>query len=229
MTMKTSARGIIEIAEHEGIVPAPYLDSVGVWTWGVGHTAAAGGPDPEKMMRQMPDNVDPMIDSALRQFAIDLVKYEARVNSAFKVPLKQHEFDARVSFDFNTGGIHRAQLTAAINRGDVDAARHFMGWLRPPEIRKRRTAEMNLFRTGDYDANGSSVPVWRTNGRGRLTGILKTVPGAEILARIQAASIPPDLPADPGPDPVGIALTGLDAAHNAVDVALSRLKSALAK
>jgi GH24 family phage-related lysozyme (muramidase) len=26
--------GLIEIAGHEGIVPAPYLDSAGVWTWG---------------------------------------------------------------------------------------------------------------------------------------------------------------------------------------------------
>ena len=228
--MKTSPKGIIEIAEHEGIVPAPYLDSVGVWTWGVGHTAAAGDPDPSKMDRKMPENVDAMVDAALRQFAIDLAKYEARVNAAIKVPLDQHEFDALVSFDFNTGGIHRAQLTAAINRGEADAARHFMGWLRPPEIRKRRTAEMNLFRTGDYDANGNTVPIWRTDGRGRLTGILKTASGAEILARMQATPLPPGLPpAVDDPDPIGIALAGVDAAHNAVEAALARLKSALAR
>jgi lysozyme len=41
--MTISAPGLIEIAEHEGIVPAPYLDSAGVRTWGIGHTAAAGG------------------------------------------------------------------------------------------------------------------------------------------------------------------------------------------
>lgn len=32
--MKTSDRGIFALAKHEGIVPAPYLDSVGVWTYG---------------------------------------------------------------------------------------------------------------------------------------------------------------------------------------------------
>ena len=33
-------------AEHEGIVPAPYRDSTGLWTYGIGHTAAAGAPGP---------------------------------------------------------------------------------------------------------------------------------------------------------------------------------------
>ena len=155
--MTLSDRGILEIAEHEGIVPAPYRDSVGVWTWGIGHTRNAGGLDPAKMPMAMPGNLDAAIDLVIETFRDDVVKYAARVNTAIKVPLKQHEFDALVSFDLNTGGIHRAQLTKAINQGDPDAARHFMGWLRPPEIRERRKAEMSLFRTGDYDANGDTI------------------------------------------------------------------------
>lgn len=182
--MKLSDKGILEIAEHEGIVPAPYRDSVGVWTFGIGHTAAAGGLDPQEMNGAMPADIDAAIDRALAIFRADVVKYEDRVNAAIRVPLKQHEFDALVSFDFNTGGIGRARLTHAINDGDPDAARHFMGWLRPPEIRKRRTAEMNLFRTGNYDANGSSIPVWKTNGAGRLAGILKTIDGTDVLRRM---------------------------------------------
>ena len=47
--MRLSDKGIVEIAEHEGIVPAPYRDSVGVVTFGVGHTAAAGVLDPAEM------------------------------------------------------------------------------------------------------------------------------------------------------------------------------------
>ena len=188
--MRLSQKGILEIAEHEGIVPAPYRDSVGVWTYGVGHTAAAGGPDPAKMPKAMPADVDAAIDGALALFAEDVEKYEARVNAAVKVPMAQHEFDALVSFDFNTGGIHRAKLTGAINRGDRDAARHFMGWLRPPEIRKRRTAEMNLFKSGNYDANGDDIPIWRTNGQGKLIGILRTVDGADVLRRMGRAPEP---------------------------------------
>lgn len=184
--MKVSDKGVIEIAEHEGIVPAPYRDSVGVVTWGIGHTAAAGGLDPREMSSAMPegDALTAAIDRAIMMFKDDLEKYEARVNAAIKVPLTQYEFDALVSFDFNTGGIHRAMLTKAINAGDKSGA-GFMGWLRPPEIRKRRTAEMNLFKTGDYDANGNTVPIWGTNGALKLTGVVGQVSGPSLIARME--------------------------------------------
>ena len=42
MTMKTSDAGLFALALHEGIVPAPYKDSVGVLTYGIGHTLGAG-------------------------------------------------------------------------------------------------------------------------------------------------------------------------------------------
>lgn len=187
--MKVSNKGIVEIAEHEGIVPAPYKDSVGVWTFGVGHTSAAGGLDPREMNSAMPSGVElsVAVNRALSVFKADLAKYEARVNAAIDVPLEQHEFDALVSFDFNTGGIHRAKLTKDINSGNM-LGNGFMGWLRPPEIRKRRTAEMRLFQTGDYDANGSSVPVWRTDGAGNLRGLHSTISGAELIKRMGGGS-----------------------------------------
>lgn len=223
--MQTSDRGILEIAEHEGIVPAPYLDSVGVWTWGIGHTAAAGNPDPAKMARAMPQNVDAAILAALRQFKADLPRYEARVNDAIKVPLKQHEFDALVSFDFNTGGIYKALLTKAINAGDQDAARHFMGWLRPPEIKGRRTAEMNLFRTGNYDGNGDSIPIWRTDGNGRLKGVMDTMHGGELLQSL--ASVAPPVAVQPLPDlaPLTAATARLRAAHDACALAVAEVEA----
>lgn len=183
--MKLSDRGLLEIAEHEGIVPAPYRDSKGIWTYGVGHTRAAGGIDPATLPKGMPPNLSAAIDEALTTFRNDIASYEKRVNDAIDVDLEQHEFDALVSFDFNTGGIFRAKLRQAINRGDSDAARHFMGWTNPPEIRKRRTAEMELFKTGDYDANGSSIPVWRVSDSGELRGIHSTVSGAEVLWRMK--------------------------------------------
>jgi lysozyme len=191
--MRVSDKGLVEIAEHEGIVPAPYRDSVGVWTYGVGHTAAAGGLDPREMNSAMPTGaaLDAAVDRALELFKVDLGKYEKRVNDAIKVPLLQHEFDALVSFDFNTGGIYRAKLTAAINAGDKSGA-GFMGWLSPPEIRKRRTAEMNLFKTGDYDANGNTVPIWKTNGAGKLIGLHGSMSGSELLLRLRG-SVQPDM------------------------------------
>ena len=35
-------------------MPGPYLDVKGVWTFGIGHTAAAGAPDPATLPRGMP-------------------------------------------------------------------------------------------------------------------------------------------------------------------------------
>lgn len=184
--MKISNRGLLEIAEHEGIVPGPYLDSRGIWTWGIGHTAAAGDPAPAAMPRGMPDSVDAVIIGALKQFDRDLNTYERRVNAAIKVPLKQHEFDALVSFDFNTGGIFKARLTQRINAGDPDAADSFMGWLKPPEIRGRRVDEMHLFQTGDYRANGDTIKVWRVDAKGRLRGLDRVMHGDGLLAMMKA-------------------------------------------
>jgi lysozyme len=172
--MKISNLGVLEIAEHEGVVLGPYLDSVGVWTYGVGHTAAAGGLIPEKMGRVdtrgwSEARVREELIAALGLFDKDLDSYEARVNSAVTVPLKQYQFDALSSFDFNTGGIYKAKLTESLNRGKYkEAAEGFMGWTRPKEIITRRTAEMRLFQTGDYTANGSMIAVYDALGDGKI-------------------------------------------------------------
>ncbi len=47
--MTLSREGAMELIGHEGIVPEPYQDSVDVWTIGVGHTKAAGPPDPKNV------------------------------------------------------------------------------------------------------------------------------------------------------------------------------------
>jgi lysozyme len=183
--MKVSDKGLLEICEHEGIVPTVYYDSVKVKTYGVGHTASAGVPDPALMSLTMPMGkaLDDAVDRAIKLFGVDVEKYAARVRKAIKVPLKQHQFDALVSFDFNTGGIHKAKLTKQINAGDFSGD-GFMGWLRPPEIKSRRKAEMRLFQTGDYDHNGTLIPVWGTDGAGRLKGIVKNMDGHEVLKKM---------------------------------------------
>lgn len=189
--MKITTRGVVEIAEHEGIVLGPYKDSVGVWTYGVGHTAAAGGPDPAKMAKEdtrgwTAARAEMEIVKALRLFDEDLDKYEDRVSTAIKVSLKPHEFDALVGFDFNTGGIFKAKLTEAINRGDKSGG-GFMGWIKPKEIIKRRKAEQALFCTGRYDSNGDSIPVYDALGDGRLRHRM-TIDGATLRALMPMAA-----------------------------------------
>lgn len=149
--MKMSDRGLAALAGHEGIVLSPYKDSVGVWTIGVGHTAAAGAPHPQSTPSMT-------IAEAMDLFRRDVARYEADVDRAVTVPLQQHEFDALVSFHYNTGGIARANLTKALNRGDRSGAIDgFMGWLQPPEIAGRRTAEQKLFATGAYGDGKATV------------------------------------------------------------------------
>jgi lysozyme len=44
--MNTSEEGVAFIAAQEGLVTRAYRDAAGIWTIGVGHTAAAGPPIP---------------------------------------------------------------------------------------------------------------------------------------------------------------------------------------
>lgn len=182
----TSDRGIVQLVGLEGIVPAPYLDSKNIWTFGIGHTVNAGGLDPAKMPRGNPTDLSYALSTAIQVFDTDLQSYEERVRSALKVPVAQHQFDALVSFDFNTGGIFRANLTKLLNAGaSTDAvADAFYGWLVPPEIRSRRTAEAELFRTGTYQ-NRTNIPVYGVNTAGKLLGATSTVSATQLLAILQ--------------------------------------------
>lgn len=165
--MQMTDRGLVALARHEGIVPAPYLDVARVWTFGVGHTAAAGAPDPGRLPRGMPADLDAGIREALRLFRADLARYEAEVARAVRVPLEPHEFDALVSFHYSTGAITRAALTRALNTGDRTAAgAAFMNWLRPASLRSRREAERDLFLHGRYPEG--PIPVWAADAGGRV-------------------------------------------------------------
>lgn len=159
--MKVSKKGLAEIASHEGIVKKPYKDSVGVWTIGIGHTANAGGLNPSKLDK----SVGLSTEEVMSLFAKDIEKFEKRVNKAVKVPLKQHQFDALVSFDYNTGRVHNATLTKTLNSGDYEsAANQFMNWSKPKEIIPRRKKEKDLFKFGEYGKGIATVFDTDNNG-----------------------------------------------------------------
>lgn len=150
--MQTSTEGLIALIGHEGIVQSRYKDSVGVWTIGVGHTKAAGGIDPATYAGVM------TVPEVLEMLRRDISKYENGVNRAVKVPLAQHEFDALVSFHFNTGAIGKASFVDKLNAGDrKGTAAGMMDWRKPPEIIPRRTAERDLFLTGKYPAPFATI------------------------------------------------------------------------
>ena len=194
--MQTTDRGLLALIRHEGVVPGPYLDVKDVWTFGIGHTAAAGPPDPARMPRGMPADLEAGIREAFRLFRSDLAAYEAEVRRAVKVPLKPHEFDALVSFHYNTGGIAKAALTRHLNAGNrAAAAAAFLGWLKPAAIRTRREAERDLFARGIY-ATGT-IPVWSVdhNGRVDFSRPIRRLSEAEALALLRPSGTPMPSPA----------------------------------
>ena len=178
--LKTSQRGLAEIAAHEAIVLSPYLDSAGVWTVGIGHTANAGNPDPETERREF------SMSEIMDIFARDIEKFEARVRKAFGRNLTQEQFDAAVSFDFNTGGIHSATWVKRFNQGkDVQARKAFMAWCKPREIIPRRQKECDLFFDGKYSGDGrvtiyratpSGKVIWNNRRRSALPGSVEPEP-----------------------------------------------------
>lgn len=152
MALTTSTKGVMEIIAHEAIVLTPYRDVKDIWTIGVGHTAMAGGLDPAEFSGKL------TIEEALRLFRKDLAKYERRVVKAFTKPLAQHEFDAAVSFDFNTGAIDRATWVETFNAGNRElAVAQIMNWQKPPQIIPRRQKEQKLFSEGRYSAKGKAT------------------------------------------------------------------------
>lgn len=157
--MKLSPAGRDFITRHEGLVTQAYRDAAGVWTIGVGHTGRSGGLKPKKGMKITRAK-------ALEIFTADLPPFERRVEAALAVPgspLAQHAFDGGVSFDFNTGAIHKASWTVYLRARDMRGAQQaFMRWTRAGGRRlkglvRRRTEEWNLIAYGQYDGRGQGT------------------------------------------------------------------------
>lgn len=157
MTMRMSPQGREMLIAHEGLVLRAYKDIAGIWTIAVGHSAMAGPPAPFPGMTITRAEAEEILSR-------DLVKFEKRVLKAVKVPLRQAEFDALVSFDFNTGRIHSASFVQRLNASTtpvqrIEAYRGLMEWnkaqvggkLRPVRgLTIRRQDEFDLAVHGDY-------------------------------------------------------------------------------
>lgn len=139
--MRMSLRGRQRLTDREGKRLKAYPDTVGVWTIGVGHTAAAGPPVPKAGMVITAQECDDILSR-------DLVHYEDLINKAVKVPLADHEFDALVSIVFNVESFAKSTAIKLLNKGDrAGCAAHIMDWRKPPEIIGRRHTEQSQFLT----------------------------------------------------------------------------------
>lgn len=147
--MAVSVKGRAFIASHEAIYLYTYRDPGGVLTDGIGNTSMAGIRAPKPGGRIT-------LRQALREYKINLKKYNDRVNRAIKRPMLQHAEDALTSFDLNTGAIFKGTVDDKLNIGEIDAA---IATLRRyindngkvlNGLVKRRKDEARMFLTGVY-------------------------------------------------------------------------------
>lgn len=146
--MKTSANGRKLIEQFEGLSLKTYDDGTGVLTIGYGHTSAAGAPKVRAGQTITRDQADSILAS-------DLAKVEAQISNLVKVSITQNQFDALVSFQFNTGALSRSTLLKKLNVKDYkSAADEFLKWNMAggkvlQGLIKRRQAERELFNKKD--------------------------------------------------------------------------------
>ena len=117
--MKVSDRAIKLIKHHEGVRNRPYRCPANLWTVGVGHLIGDGKSLPDSWNRTFSqEEIDGILKSDLRRFELGVHKMLPNV------PLRQHEFDALVSWCFNLGmgAFQRSTLRQALLRGDKKAA-----------------------------------------------------------------------------------------------------------
>lgn len=124
-----------------------YLDDVGVWTIGYGHTGLTHKDGTVKKGRQI------SLEMAEELFRYDMDYFEGQVCRLVKVPLNDDQYAALVSFAFNCGegNLASSTLLRKLNAGDYQgAADQFPRWNKGdgrvlPGLTRRRASERNLF------------------------------------------------------------------------------------
>jgi GH24 family phage-related lysozyme (muramidase) len=141
--VKISEAGLSLIKSFEGCVLTAYLDAVGIWTVGYGHT----GPSVHRGLTI----TQKLAEDILAQ---DVRRFELGVLNNVKVNLNQNEFDALVSFSFNVGvnALKNSTLLRLLNDGADRSivAAEFLRWNKGGDkvlegLTRRRQAEKALF------------------------------------------------------------------------------------
>lgn len=152
---RVSEDGVALVKRFEGCRLSAYPDpgtGGAPWTIGWGTTRIGGEPVTPGMT----------IDEAEadRLLRADLDRYAAEVAAAIgAAPTTQAQFDALVSFHYNTGAIGRATLTRRHRAGDHTGAAHeFRRWTHAggrvlPGLVRRRAEEAALYLRGAQDGN----------------------------------------------------------------------------
>lgn len=148
-----SKQGLELIKGFEGVRLKAYPDTAGVWTIGWGSTRWANGSPVRKGDKLL------NIDCANDLFNFTMKSYVDDVRSLVQVLLTQNQFDALVSFQYNTGGLAGSTLLKKLNARDYQgAAGQFPLWDKVTDpvtgqkkpfavLTERRAKERKLFLT----------------------------------------------------------------------------------
>jgi len=150
--MTTSDKGKKLITHFESIRTEAYkVTPEGNWTYGIGaETKEDGTPVQEG------DTITK--DEAIALFSRQLKQYETNVIRLIFKPLKQHQFDALVSFVYNVGSGNFANSTIRkkinINPDDRTISAEFAKWNKSAGkvlngLTKRRSAESHYYFSGE--------------------------------------------------------------------------------
>lgn len=140
--MKPSQACLDLIKSFEGFSATPYRCPAGVWTIGYGHTSGVN------------QHSEPVTEAQAEEILRhELDRFASHVTDLVLVPVTQHQFDALVSFHYNTGALAKSTLLVKVNHSDfMGAAQEFMRWTKAggkelAGLVRRRRAEMELFKS----------------------------------------------------------------------------------
>lgn len=148
--LTVSGPGVAFVERHEGVALRAYLCPAGVWTIGAGLTASSGVVTPRRGMVITREEARALLAQALAS------NYEPAVRVAMPGAV-QREFDAGVSFHFNTGAIARASWVAAWRARDWAQVEQKIALWRESKgkvlvgLVRRRSEEFALLRWGVYE------------------------------------------------------------------------------
>ena len=203
--MQLSDKGDAFLVNHEGDVLKAYLCPANRWTIGTGLTAASG------VVKPRPGMIITREESKrLRRLALART-YEPRVAKAMP-GAAQHEFDAGVNFDWNTGAIHkatwvqrwRAKASAALIKGGL------MAWTKGggkvlPGLKRRREEEAVMLLEGTYIGVDGALVLKKTARAGSAMARWGMSVDGDEIARIREGFR--KLGYDPGPDTDGVIMS----------------------
>ncbi len=179
--MKLGTRGETLIKDFEGLRLAAYQDQAGVWTIGWGHT----GPDARRGNRITPERAQELFDQD-NDSAEQVVN---RLSALRAEPLNQRQFDALVSFEFNTGALsnRKNRVTRYVIEGRDDLVDdEMLRWVHVTDARTKAKVVSNGLKRRRH----AEATLW-TEGASPFV----TFDERDLQAQIDATSVPSAPPA----------------------------------